>query len=311
MKHLFPILSRTGKISLQARVEGCLLGLMCGDALGAPVEFHTREDLQVAHPCGIRDMVDGWGITTHIRKGEITDDSEMAICLLHSLVNSRGFEAEETKAQYKAWLASSPMDVGVTIRFALKGAHSPESQANGALMRVAPIAIFAALHPDFDWKRAAAEDCAITHNNEHCGRANIVYVESVMLAIQGQTPDFIYKAACKRADELQDAALINRLKLAATAEPAYTPHAGWLDIAIQCAYYWLLHAKDYPSAMQAIVNQIGDPDTNAAITGALLGAIYGRSGIPSRWQNTVLRFPNTRPKTYHAATAMELLKKLH
>jgi ADP-ribosyl-[dinitrogen reductase] hydrolase len=37
----------------------------------------------------------------------------------------------------------------------------------------------------------------------------------------------------------------------------------------------------------------GDTDTNAAICGALLGAVYGLDAIPTRWVDPVL---NCRPK---------------
>ena len=37
----------------------------------------------------------------------------------------------------------------------------------------------------------------------------------------------------------------------------------------------------------------GDTDTNAAIAGALLGAVYGREQVPAQWQQ-VLR--DCRPK---------------
>ena len=32
----------------------------------------------------------------------------------------------------------------------------------------------------------------------------------------------------------------------------------------------------------------GDTDTNAAIAGALLGAVHGRRGVPDRWVRTLL-----------------------
>lgn len=293
------------------KICGCLLGLMCGDALGAPIEFHTPEDLRQKYPKGISDMVSDWNFTNCRKKGEITDDSEMAIALLRSLVNAKGFSSEEAHTQYLHWLRTGPSDVGITISGALRGKKNPQSQANGALMRIAPLAIYAALHPECDWIAAAAEDCRITHIHPRCEAANIIYVESLILALQGCNPQDIYEAACKRADELGDAALAERLRLAATEEPTYYPMVGWVEIAFHCTYYWLLHAADYRSAMCAIVNRIGDPDTNAAIAGALLGAVFGSSGIPEAWQEAVLEFPNYRPQEYRATTAMQLLEELH
>lgn len=287
-----------------------MMGLMCGDALGAPIEFHSPEDLREHFPQGVQDMVDDWNGTNFRKRGEITDDSEMAIALLRSLVITGGFSAKEAAKQYRHWVQTEPDDVGITISGALRGCMNPDSQANGALMRVAPLGIYAAMHPDADWKTAATEDCRITHIHPRCVAANIIYVESVILALQGQSPQGIYTAACQRAGELGDRALMERLRMAATREPDYYPSEGWVEIAFHCTYYWLLHATSYGHAISTIVNRIGDPDTNAAIAGALLGAVFGRRGIPTAWQQAVLEFRNSRPAEYHATSAMQLLSKL-
>ena len=297
------------KNELEQRARGCLMGLMCGDALGAPLEFHTPAELDTRFPGGITGMVDGWDTTSYRHKGQITDDSEMAIALLRSLLNEQGFNSMATQAQYIDWLSCDPEDVGITIRYALNGEFNADSQANGALMRVAPMGIYAVLHPAWDWQTATREDCAITHIHPRCAHANIIFVESLMLAMQGKTPQKIHAAACKRAEALNDVSLLSRLRAAETEEPQYHPHAGWVEIAFQCAYYWLLHAKDYPSAMCSIVGRLGDPDTNGAIAGALLGARFGIDGIPYEWQQTVqnAHHPVSR---YRASKGMEMLEEL-
>ena len=43
----------------------------------------------------------------------------------------------------------------------------------------------------------------------------------------------------------------------------------------------------YRIIMNQICNYGGDTDTNAAITGSIAGAMYGKSMIPDRWINTV------------------------
>ncbi len=294
----------------EERIRGCLLGLMCGDALGAPVEFHSPSDVCALYPDGIPGMVDGWGCTDTRRSGGITDDSEMTIALLRSLLNEQGFNALAVQAQYIDWLSTGPDDAGVTIQTALNGKYNADSQANGALMRTAPLAIYALLHPEWDWQAAAAGECRITHINPRCIHASTIFVESLILAMQGYSPQQIYTTACNRAAELDDVQLLSRLRAAEYEEPEYYPQSGWVEIAFQCAYYWLLHAKDYPSALCRVVNRGGDPDTNAAITGALLGAVYGRCGIPREWQNEVLCCRSERPTRYRAAQGMELLEEL-
>ncbi len=289
------------------------MGLMCGDALGAPLEFHTARDLQETYPRGVSDMVAGWGNTSELLAGDITDDSEMAITLLLSLVHSGGYNAADAFTRYREWLDSAPLDVGLTTASALSGECAPDSQANGALMRIAPLAIYAALNPDCDWESAAEEDACLTHIHPKCGHANIIFVESLLLALRGESPTLIYAAALSRAALLREDSLVARLKAAAKEEPAYGPSAGWVEIAFHCAYYWLLHTKtanDLPHALCTVVNRLGDPDTNAAITGALLGARFGEKAIPSRWKKLVLKGSQDRPHIFRAPVGMAAIEHL-
>ncbi len=308
-------MQRKGVVSpeLADRLRGCLMGLMCGDALGAPLEFHSAQEVAERHPGGVRGMVAGWGDSSEHLPGDTSDDTEMAITLLHSLLHCGGFNAADAFEAYHEWLDSAPLDAGLTISDALSGESSPDSQANGALMRIAPLALFAALHPTCDWEGAAEEDACLTHVHPKCAHANIIYVESLLLALRGESPMLIYTAALSRASLLREEALLARLKAAAKEEPAYSPCAGWVEIAFQSAYYWLLHtraADEVPAALLAVVNHLGDPDTNAAIVGALLGARFGESALPEEWRRLVLAGSLDRPHLYSPASGMAALEHL-
>ncbi len=65
------------------RAMGCIVGAFCGDAIGAPLEFNSghipADKLEKAMQM---DLVG----THHLKPGQITDDSELALCLLHGLV---------------------------------------------------------------------------------------------------------------------------------------------------------------------------------------------------------------------------------
>lgn len=86
--------------ALHDRMRGCLLGLMCGDALGAPVERKDRAELHRRFPEGLPGLISGWGNTAGVAAGDVTDDSEMALCLLESLCRCRGYRAEDTRSTY-------------------------------------------------------------------------------------------------------------------------------------------------------------------------------------------------------------------
>ena len=63
----------------QDRYRGCLAGLAVGDAVGTTVEFRRPGTFEP-----VEDMVGGGPF--HLRAGEWTDDTSMALCLADSLV---------------------------------------------------------------------------------------------------------------------------------------------------------------------------------------------------------------------------------
>ena len=54
-------------------------------------------------------------------------------------------------------------------------------------------------------------------------------------------------------------------------------------MALHSAFYQLLHAADFRSALVDIVSSGGDTDTNAAIAGPLLALLFGVESIPRSW----------------------------
>src|SRR5204862_3060046 len=64
-------------------------------------------------------------------------------------------------------------------------------------------------------------------------------------------------------------------------------HQGWVLVALQNAF-WCLQHLELEEALVQTVGRGGDTDTNAAIAGALLGALHGKERIPGRWILPVL-----------------------
>ena len=57
--------------------------------------------------------------------------------------------------------------------------------------------------------------------------------------------------------------------------------------------------------------QGGDTDTNAAICGALIGAVYGIDEIPKQWLDSILNCrPTSRPKQFWPTDSLKLAKDL-
>jgi ADP-ribosyl-[dinitrogen reductase] hydrolase len=289
-----------------ARAQGCLLGQFAGDSLGRLVEFESAEAVRAQYPSGVRWLVDGG----HYRllAGQPTDDSELALALARSIVKAGGYGEETTARAYASWYRSEPFDCGGTIAQALgpaasaKDAGEPVAAAarqaanvskptNGALMRVSPIAVAAALRPRGTAAEWARTDALLTHPNRLCQDANVVFAEAVGFAIRtGAGPRETWQQAVATAREMSVSREIQKaVSDAQHAPPAdYTSLAGWVLIALQNAFYQLLHAPGLEAGVVDTVARLGDPDTNAAIAGALLGAVYGRDAIPYQWLDRVL-----------------------
>lgn len=302
------------------RAQGCLLGQLAGDALGGLVEFRRPEDIQREYPEGVRLLQDGG--TWNTIAGQPTDDSELALALARLLVAQRRYDPAAAREAYQAWLASGPFDCGTTVRQGLQGQPNPDSQANGALMRISPLGIFGASHPLAQVAAWARQDAALTHPHPICQEANALFAMAIAWAIgTGCGPAELYHQILAWAEELQvSPPLLAATRQAATNPPQdYLRHQGWVLIAWQNALWQLLHAPNLEEGVVATISCGGDTDTNAAICGALLGAVYGKEAIPVQWQAALLncrpaagdpRVRHPRPACYWPVDALELAVRL-
>lgn len=303
-----------------SRAQGCLLGQLAGDALGSMVEFHTREEIRRNYPNGIRELADGGRWDTIA--GQPTDDSEMALMLARMLVEKRRYDAEEALKAYRFWLDSRPFDCGNTVYLGLRGRPNPDSQANGAMMRISPLGIFGA---NYDLQQVAAwaqEDAALTHPHRVCVQANALFAMAIACAIATGigAQDLFHQIETWASEMKVEDALLRSVIDAATAPPSeYIRQQGWVLIAFRNALWQLLHAPSMQEGVTDTVMRGGDTDTNAAIAGALLGAVYGRDAIPAQWIDKLLSCrpevgqPNVRhprPKCFWPVDALELAERL-
>lgn len=279
------------------RAQGCLLGQLAGDALGSLVEFQTPEQILREYPNGVRELADGG--TWDTIAGQPTDDSEMALTLARMLVAQGRYDREAARKAYVSWLDSRPFDCGRTIYGSLRrlgGEHLQSSQANGAMMRISPLGVFGANYELSRVAEWARQDCAITHAHQICQQANALFTMAIAHAVRSgcDAPSLhsliLDWAIAMAADE----SLLNVIRDAAHAPPAdYLTYMGLAQIAFGNALWQLLNAESLEAGVIDTVGRGGDTDTTAAIAGALLGAVWGRSAIPAQWESCVL---NCRPQ---------------
>lgn len=91
-------------------ISGCIVGAFCGDAIGAPVEFQL---------CKIPDkIIEGCMSMTisgahSLDPGQITDDSEMALCALHAMLEfeKNTMDCNKFVKWYSKWMKSPPFGI--------------------------------------------------------------------------------------------------------------------------------------------------------------------------------------------------------
>jgi ADP-ribosylglycohydrolase/fructose-1,6-bisphosphatase/inositol monophosphatase family enzyme len=292
------------------RAQGCLLGQVIGDSLGSRVEFKPAAEIAQLFPDGVRDLADG-GVF-HTIAGQPTDDSEMALTLARALVRDGRHDAEKVLDAYRDWLQTRPIDIGETTERGLLGLHTSESQSNGSLMRVAPIGVWAAGDP----ARAAATariDSALTHPHPLCLEACAAFCAAIAAAVAGASREEMVESALRHSTgPAREAIERNALP------EDFQNRLGWVVTALQNAFYRLRSSADVETSLIQTIACGGDTDTNAAIAGALLGALHGRTAFPSRWIYPVLACrplaeasaPRPRPMSYWPDDVLEVAEAL-
>lgn len=311
---------------------GCLIGGMVGDAAGAVLEF----DLDVTMKKVNRAMKMPGGGPHCVAKGQFTDDSELDLALLHALVDSKNDSSKITSLaskRYIEWYKSDPFDCGQTTRQAFEKSAkyaSKSSQANGALMRIAPLAVWAAAKnvPIEVVLELAAADAQLSHPHSNCIDANRAFVVAILHLLKTPQDSQGAIAAARKIQFIGTDVFAWISDAIKDIETDCLFHSGHVKHGIMLAFYHLNKRSDFKSAIEHTLLQGGDTDTNAKIVGNLMGAFHGlesmkRDPIIKRAIRKVMEFDCVeynakesriginRPETYKASNVLKLVKKLY
>ncbi len=266
-------------------VKGCIFGLAIGDALGATVE--NLNSTQIKNKFGIlKDILGaGW---LGLRPGQFTDDTQMMLCLAHSLVEKKGFDINDIAHRYVIWKNSNPPDIGRTVRKAVtnlengvpptKSGIPAPAAGNGSVMRCAPIGI-AFCNSKF-LEEYSMLDSGITHANPMCRELCAMINLMISKLIKGEELKQVFKSVTSKIDYKDNQTIVFG------TQPANYPSAYILD-TLPTVFAALNNNSDFESTLITVVNYGGDADTTGAICGAIAGAYYGFSSIPKKWLDKI------------------------
>lgn len=302
------------------RVEGMMLGLAIGDALGNPTEGLLPHRRRAAYG-QVKDYVPN-RYAGNRPVGLPSDDTQLAFWTLEQMIEDGGFRPERVAERF----SREPIfGLGSTVSRFLDNYQTgkepwyrcgPKSAGNGALMRIAPMLIPHVRTASAELWVDTALSAMMTHNDSASTAACLAFVSLLWQVMQMDRPpapswwleayvavardlevdegyrprggDFafegpVWRFVLERVVEAQRRGLT-------VLEACNSWYSGaYLLETMPCVIYILVrHGEDPEEAVVRAVNDTRDNDTIAAIVGAAVGALHGTARIPERWRTGLL-----------------------
>jgi ADP-ribosylglycohydrolase len=294
-------------------VKSVLFGVAVGDALGVPVEFNIREEMNEKP---VTDMTGGRGTTYNQPAGTWSDDSSLTFCLAEALTH--GFDLNEIGQNFVKWRNDGwwtphgrVFDIGNATAQAIQrlaegvqpdlaGGTDDRSNGNGSLMRIMPLLFHLLDKPVDERFRIVRQVSSITHGHIRSVVACFYYLEFARQILQQKDKFSIYKdlqkelpafLANQSVDE-KEITLFDRLLKGDISKCTKDEinSSGYVLSTLEASIWCLLTTGSYEASVLQAVNLGHDTDTTAAVTGGLAGLLYGLDCIPERWMKQLARY---------------------
>ena len=281
------------------RVRGGMWGLLVGDALGVPYEFHRAETLP-----NVIEMTPPESFERAHRStppGTYSDDGAQALCLLASLAEHEGFDPDDFAQRLLNWyehgylaVDATVFDVGVQTSIALRallngvpaleaGPSNQTNNGNGSLMRVLPMAMF---HhgTDDELARDADLQSRVTHGHVRSRVACSLYCLWARGFLQGRPEPWVDAVASVRSMAPDDSEEREVLEFHVRPdEPSEGRGGGYVIDSLRSARMIIERTTSYEEAVVQAIKLGDDTDTTAALVGGIAGIRQGDRAIPARW----------------------------
>ena len=286
----------------EERLAAGLIGLLVGDALGVPYEFHAPEEVPPLSQIEYSPPADFWRSHPSVPPGTWSDDGAQALCLLDSLLTCGRFDPEDFGQRLVRWLDdgylavdSHVFDVGIQSANAITKlrAGTPALQAgsteehalgNGSLMRVLPLALW---HrgTDAELVADAQAQSRVTHGHMRAQVCCALYCLWARRILDATANPWDTAVATLRA--LYPLSSLERQELEDGIHPDQPPdgHGGGYMVDAVHSARWAVMQGDYETSVRSAISLGNDTDTTACIAGGIAGLRDGVAAIPQRWRD--------------------------
>ena len=285
----------------QERISGGLIGLLVGDALGVPYEFHPPSDIPPTDMIEFSPPIDFDRSHDSVAPGTWSDDGAQALCLLASLLDRDQLDVNDFGQRLVLWYDQGYMavdnivfDVGITTGKAIRamragvtpfdaGSTDVHENGNGSLMRTLPLALW---HQgsDAELVRDAHLQSHVTHahlRSQVCCALYCLWARRILNEVATPWEDAVqslrglYEHSPDALQELEWSIRPN--------DPTGGNGTGYVVDCLRSARN-VLETGNYETVVRAAVSLGNDTDTTACVAGGVAGLRYGVNNIPQRWR---------------------------
>jgi ADP-ribosylglycohydrolase len=291
-------------VTRQEQIEGAVWGLLVGDALGVPYEFHPASEIPAAEQIEFEPPAGFLRAHRGVPPGTWSDDGAHALCLLASLLDRDRVDPEDLMRRLTNWhehgylaVGGRVFDVGIQTSRALAafrsgvpavdaGPRETRDNGNGSLMRVLPLALW---HRGSDAELAADAQLQsrVTHGHPRAQVCCSLYCLWARRILEGASDPWASAVAALRA--LYGEGSAERAEMEIHVRPDDEPAGQGSGYVVDClrSARLALGAGVYEAVVRAAIRLGNDTDTTACVAGGLAGLRDGVEAIPGRWRDSL------------------------
>lgn len=294
-------MTETHPLTYLDRIEGGLLGLLIGDALGVPYEFHIASQIPPLEQIDFTPPED-FSPWHHVRPGTWSDDGSLALCLLASLLDCDRLDMDDLGQRFVRWhdhgylaVDANVFDVGIQTGKAIAaikrgtppvetGSTDERALGNGSLMRALPLTLWSADDDDTLIADAMTQS-RLTHGHLRAQVCCALYCLWARRVLQGHAEPWADAVESLRSRWPDSTAERAELEFHIRPDDATPGDGGGYVVSTLRSARWAIETtSDYASAVRAAISLGNDTDTTACVAGGVAGLLYGAQGIPARWR---------------------------
>ena len=281
-------------------IAGGLMGLLVGDALGVPYEFHAAHEIPALEQIEMEPPLEFSRSHRNTPIGTWSDDGAQALCLLASLLDANRLDPDDLGRRLVDWYDRGYMavdgkvfDVGIHTGIVLHqistgmpvleaGALGNQSRGNGSLMRVLPLVLWhrgsdAALVAD------AHLQSQVTHGDDYCQICCALYCLWARGILEQSSNPWQQATVKLRQIYTTNTPFLDILEWAIRPDDEPEGRGGGYVIDCLRSARMVMAQPNYELVVKAAVALGNDTDTTACVAGGVAGLQDGINSIPKRW----------------------------